>query len=95
VLVDGAEVCAEVLADLRSVLAAEDGQSLTLAQAAARSGYSEDHLGRLVRSGRLPNLGRKGSPRIRAGDLPRRIAAGRGNPYDARTDARDLLTEKD
>jgi hypothetical protein len=45
-------------------------EQLTLAQASARSGYSQDHLARLIREGRLPNAGRHGSPRIRAGDLP-------------------------
>jgi hypothetical protein len=45
---------------------------LTLSEAAAESGYSVDHLSRLLRSNRLPNAGRRYSPRIRRGDLPRR-----------------------
>src|SRR4051794_20883221 len=48
---------------------------LTLAEASARSGYSQDHLARLIRDGRIPNAGRRGSPRVRAGDLPVRIAS--------------------
>lgn len=50
-------------------------ERLTLAQVSARSGYSQDHLARLIREGRLPNAGRRGSPRIRAGDLPVRPAS--------------------
>src|SRR5207247_9943722 len=33
-------------------------ERLTLAEASARSGYSQDHLARLIREGRLPNAGR-------------------------------------
>ncbi|MGH7721024.1 MAG: hypothetical protein ACREON_19525 [Gemmatimonadaceae bacterium] len=45
-------------------------ERLTLAQAALRSGYSPDHLARLLRVGRLPNAGRRGAPRVRAADVP-------------------------
>jgi hypothetical protein len=47
-------------------------ERLTLAEASARSGYSPDHLARLIRAGRLPKAGRPHAPRIRAADLPRR-----------------------
>ena len=69
-------------------------ERLTLAQAALRSGYSAEHLARLVREGRLANAGRRGSPRIRAGDLPvrppRGIAAARPRAYDPVADARAI-----
>jgi hypothetical protein len=45
---------------------------LTLGQAAAASGYSTDHLSRLLREGKLPNVGRAHAPRIRRADLPRK-----------------------
>lgn len=45
---------------------------LTLAVAAAESGYSVDHLQRLVAEGEIPNAGQKGKPRIRRADLPRK-----------------------
>jgi hypothetical protein len=48
---------------------------LTIEGAALESGYSTDHLAREVRAGRIPNAGRKGSPRIRRGDLPRKPGA--------------------
>jgi hypothetical protein len=69
-------------------------ERLTLAQAALRSGYSPDHLARLLREGRVPNAGRRGSPRIRAGDLPVRpprvVAAMRPRAYDPVADARAI-----
>jgi hypothetical protein len=82
---------AQVEATLRQL----SDESLTLAEASRRSGYSPDHLGRLLREHRLPNAGRTGAPRIRAGDLPTRVA-GRvappsGGGYDPVADARALL----
>jgi len=47
-------------------------EALTLQQAATESGYSIDHIGRLVADGNIENIGRKGAPRIRRGDLPRK-----------------------
>jgi hypothetical protein len=47
---------------------------LTLDQAAAESGYSADHLGRLLREQKIPNAGRANAPRILRGDLPRKPA---------------------
>lgn len=63
---------AEVLADLDSVARDEGTELLTLTQAAIRSGYRVDTVGRMVRSGKLANLGRKNAPRVRAADLPRK-----------------------
>lgn len=45
-------------------------QTLTLAEAAEESGFSQSHLGRLLHEGRIENAGAKGSPRIRRMDLP-------------------------
>lgn len=57
---------------LQDCLRAEGDLALTLAEAAAESGYSPDHLGRLVREGKIPNAGRPGAPRIARRDLPER-----------------------
>lgn len=71
-------------------------ERLTLAEASARSGYSPDHLARLIREGRLPNAGRPHAPRIRAGDLPRRsprhnvVVTNGPRPYDPLADARAI-----
>lgn len=85
---------AETLADeLEGSLRAADEVPLTLARAGAASGYSEDHLARQVRQGKIPNAGRPGAPRIRVRDLPRkaRIATTNAGAYDPHADARSLL----
>jgi hypothetical protein len=58
--------------ELEAVLRQGQDQLLDLQEAARESGYSPDHLGRLLRSGTIPNSGRRNAPRIRRGDLPRR-----------------------
>lgn len=52
-----------------------DDAPLTLQEAAKFGGYSAEHLGRLVREGKVPNAGRKGAPRIARKDVP--IKAGK------------------
>lgn len=64
----------EFLADVSAVFATEEDAVLTLQEGARESGYSPDHLGRLVRHGAIPNAGRKRAPRIRRQDLPRKAA---------------------
>jgi hypothetical protein len=91
--VDGALLCEEVIADLEGLIKSRDSETLTLAQASARTGYSRDHLSRLLRRGLLTNVGRKNKPRVVAGELPsrpRRVAAQRAATYDPNTDARAL-----
>lgn len=58
----------EIEGDLTALL----DEALTLKQAADETGYSDDYLGRLVRDGKLENVGRKNAPRVRRGDLPRK-----------------------
>mgnify|MGYP006282155039 CR=1 FL=1 len=62
----------EAARELEAVLATTEQELLNLQQASERSGYTPDHLGRLVREGRLPNAGRANAPKIRVGDLPRK-----------------------
>ena len=69
-LVDGGRLCEEVLADLRRLDAAGDEAVLTLSQAALCSGYSREHLGRMLRQGKIPNAGRLNAPKIRLRDMP-------------------------
>jgi hypothetical protein len=71
VSVDGARVAEDILADLTALDAAGE-QALSLTEAARECGYSADHLGRLVRSGELENVGRAKAPKIRRRDLPRK-----------------------
>jgi hypothetical protein len=58
--------------ELEDALAQETKAALTLQEAAAESGYSADHLGRMVREGKIPNVGKANSPRIAKKDLPRK-----------------------
>lgn len=61
------EKCAE---DLQEALSAHQHEVLTIKQAAEEAGYSEGHLRRLVRDGKIPNAGRFNSPKISRKDLP-------------------------
>lgn len=98
VRVEGAAICDEVLADFQAVFTSEGDELLTLTEASRISAYSPDHLGRLIRSGTVPNAGRLNAPRIRRADLPRKpqvVIAGNGHPtYDPATDARKLVSRR-
>ena len=61
------EYCAD---DLEEEWRIWQTEPLTLEEAAEESGYSADHIGRLIREGKLPNTGRAGAPRIARRDLP-------------------------
>ena len=62
------EKCAD---QLEAVLELETEATLSLQEASAESGYSADHLGRMIREGKIPNAGKPGAPRIAKKDLPR------------------------
>lgn len=66
----GARILTVAADELTGVLSDIDSQLLNLEQAAAVSGYSADHLGRLIRQGKIPNAGRKNAPKVRRADLP-------------------------
>ncbi len=85
--------------ELEAALREHEQATLTLKEAAAESGYSEEHLRRLVGSGSLPaqrNGGKRSHIRVRRSDLPRkplRGAQGRKNGaerYNVDKDARDI-----
>jgi len=61
---------------LRDALTEAELETLTLEEAAEESGYSYGHLSDLLREGVLRNAGRKGAPRIRRSDLPRKPGHG-------------------
>jgi hypothetical protein len=73
--VNAARLLDSVLADAEAVFGSEASESLTLRDAARESGYSRDHLARLVRSGAISNAGRPNAPRIRRANLPRKAGA--------------------
>ena len=65
------ESCAVQLED---ALRESDEAILTLTDTTRESGYSADHLGRLVCHGKIPNAGRPGAPRASAGTSPAKPA---------------------
>lgn len=69
---EAARVFEECAADLEQALDSTASELLTLRDAATFSGYSADHLGRLIRTGKLANHGRPHAPRLRRSDLPRK-----------------------
>jgi hypothetical protein len=77
--------------ELEAALRSEADKLLTLQEAAAASGMHADHVRHLVRDGRLHNYGRKGAPRVRAGDLPRKPARRTPTTYDVAADALSLV----
>lgn len=67
-----ATLCEVHALELETAVRTSLDEPLTLNEAARRSGYSKSHLRRLMDIGRLPNIGEKGAPRVRLGDLPYR-----------------------
>jgi hypothetical protein len=55
-------------------------ETLSLVAAARESGFTADHLGSLVKRGKIPNAGRTGAPRIHRHDLPQKRSGGPGRP---------------
>ena len=96
----------EAASELEAAVASAEGRHLTLSEASELSGYHAETLARLIRHGRIPNAGRRGAPRIRLGDLPRRTeAAARAaserrmdrvhtRQYDVAADARSLRSRR-
>ena len=80
------EACATELEEWWRIREAEP---LTLQEAAVESGYSYDYLQHMV-GGVIPNMGEKGSPRVRRSDLPRK--PGRG--HTPRPVEQDLADER-
>ena len=65
-------------ADELEVFAREHAlEELTLAQAAAESGYSVAHLGRMIKDRKVENAGTKGAPLMRRDDLPKKPSRNR------------------
>ncbi len=57
-------------------------EALTLGRAAEESGFSYSALEKMVRDGTLPNVGKKGAPRVHRGDLPSKPGSCREPPKD-------------
>jgi hypothetical protein len=89
--VDGAALVSQFLRDLDALIV--DEPPVSLAAAAKRTGYSADHLSRLIRTGKLTDHGRKHAPRVRISECPKKVLAIRSSQaYNADTDARLLVS---
>lgn len=87
-----AEAFRECAQALEAQARSDAEQLLTLREAELKSGYSADHIRHLVRDGQIHNYGRKGAPRVRAGDLPRKPArTGAPSAYDPNADALSIV----
>jgi len=73
--VSESKICLKHADELEATLQEWESEVLTIAEAAAESGYTVEHLRELVREGKLPDgrePGSQGPIRIRRSDLPRR-----------------------
>ena len=75
---------------VEAVKRAED-EELTLAEAAAASGYAKRTIRQKIAEGKLENVGRKNAPRIRRGDLPKRTKSEKRTDFDATAEARSVM----
>jgi hypothetical protein len=84
---DVLESCAAELEDEGRLFSLE---ALTLEQAAEESRFSYSALQKMVSDGTIPNVGKKGAPRVRRGDLPKKPGGG-GEPCRGEPDLADLV----
>jgi hypothetical protein len=95
---DGPARALERTADqLEASLRREGDAPLSCSQAAQQSGYSEEHIRRMLRQQPELNCGRRGKPAIRRRDLPLkagRLADKAPRSYDATADARSLMSRQ-
>jgi hypothetical protein len=71
--VDGASLVGQFLRDLNDLAGGELSMSLC---PSVRTGYSADDLGRLIKSGRLTDYGRKHAPRVKVSECPQKVSIG-------------------
>jgi hypothetical protein len=88
---DAASLCKALLNDLAQVRATREDRIVCLSEAAAASGYSQTHLARLVKDGKLKSLrppGGGGRLTFRIADLPKKPAA----PHTTAAGVHDLAS---
>ena len=73
VMVRGDRLLRRVAEEMRQAMRDFRLQPLTMRQAAQESGFTESRLRQLVAKKKIPNVGRKGAPRILRMDLPRKV----------------------
>ncbi len=77
VLLSGAKLCEEFIADFENVLTSQDEAVLNTNEAAVMTGYSRERLLGLYRQGSLRGHKKGKHVFFRAGDLPRKPRGGR------------------
>jgi len=96
--VDAAALVHEIVGSIRAIRETSLNEPLSLSEAGRRYGYSSDHIGRLVREGKVPNAGRKNAPRVLGRDLVSlrkpKLAQLPSKAYDPDTDARSLRVRR-
>ena len=98
---EGAAVAWEKAAvEVESALRGHELEALTLRAAAPESGYSVDHLRRLIRDGTIPNAGNDRVSRILRRDIPKKpghaLASARPRVASSRTQAaRAVVTREE
>jgi hypothetical protein len=97
-LVNGALIVRQIVSSLRHIRETVLAETMSLTEAAERTGYSANHLGRLVRQGKLPNAGRKNAPRVRLRDLTLEVKPKLADKsvrlYDPLSDAQSLRVRR-
>ena len=77
-------------AEVEEALRDDQNETLTLAEAALESGYSVEHLRKMVAAETVPNAGERGRPRIRRIDIPLKRATQPGSLGTPEDDAREF-----
>ena len=90
----GADMLERLTNEARAAIESAGDELLTLEQAARVANMHPDSLRHLVASGRIPNAGRRGAPRIKRADVPRRPAKAEGSAYDPGADAIAILSRQ-
>jgi hypothetical protein len=85
----GAALLRQAATELLDAIEEAGDEELNLEAAARESGYSDRRLRELIAEGAIPNAGRKGAPRVRRRDLPKKARS--ASSYDAEADALSLL----
>ena len=87
----GARRTESFASDLEQTLQEWHTESLTLHQAAEESGFSPNTLQQSVASGKIPNAGQHGRPRIRRGDLPYKLRRSGPKAVEGQPDLADEI----
>lgn len=70
--IDGEATARQILSDLEGMADSYEDAEISLTQASEEGGVSTRQLSRLIKAGKLDNVGRPNAPRVRRKDIPRR-----------------------